>query len=599
MVNMGGYIVSTKTRPKIESLKKYFESKGALLLSKEYINNRTPLYFKCSICSSEHKILYDQIQRGANPNLLCSSCLKQQKYKTLSYKEIVREMEKTGAKVLTPPPINTHVRVDFKCSNCGEPHYIRYGDFRRGRNPNLLCPKCSRRRNANFHKAMQKPFKEERLLKWREEFRAKGSELLTSSYENNASYLEFKCSKCGNLHKIQISNYISGINPELLCSECLRGRILNPTGNFAKRKLIDSYWFNLVKDFFNIPKESRVIYSSHHIKPYSQYPELQTSILNGFPLTREEHYSNYKFYHNSDLGKEIINWDLSARLPYQNYKDFKYLDFNSVIFSEIIIDGNYNSRTLLDRKREYHSKGILYIPIFFEEVSYYKKSFIIYSMLRNRLAKSLGLDVYKYTGQSFTRYNTRKLEVKELSLKEERDFFNDTHIQGFVGSKVAYGLISEGKIVAAMSFGSPRSHKYVGTNNFELLRFSCSLNSSVPGAASKLFKHFIKMFDPNLIISYCDLRFSSLNPEETIYPKLGFNFEGITKPNYKYGHPEYNRLFSRQSFQKWKLEKKLEIYDASLSETQNMINNGYYKLYDCGNFKFVWTKDAKVNRNFL
>ena len=134
-----------------------------------------------------------------------------------------------------------------------------------------------------------------------------------------------------------------------------------------------------------------------------------------------------------------------------------------------------------------------------------------------------------------------------------------------------------------MSFGKSRFNK---NYEYELLRFSNKLNSFVAGGAQKLFKHSLEIIKPNSLISYCDVRFSSINPEETVYPKLGFEYISYSKPSYKYIDPETNRLYSRMQFQKHKLETKLKDFDASLSETENMFNNGYIKQYDCGNFVF-------------
>jgi hypothetical protein len=41
-------------------------------------------------------------------------------------------------------------------------------------------------------------------------------------------------------------------------------------------------------------------------------------------------------------------------------------------------------------------------------------------------------------------------------------------------------------------------------------------------------------------------------------------------------------------FQKHKLSKKLSIFDANKTEWDNMIVNGYDRIWDCGNRKFVW-----------
>ena len=151
--------------------------------------------------------------------------------------------------------------------------------------------------------------------------------------------------------------------------------------------------------------------------------------------------------------------------------------------------------------------------------------------------------------------------------------------------KKLFGLFDKEELVSCMSFGKSRFNK---NYEWELLRFSNKLNSQVVGGASKLFKHFIKIYHPKSIVSYCDIRFSSLNPKDTVYPKLGFKYSHTSKPNYRYLDTKVNRLFSRIQFQKHKLQEKLPIFNPELSETQNMINNGYIKVYDCGNFVFTW-----------
>jgi hypothetical protein len=52
-----------------------------------------------------------------------------------------------------------------------------------------------------------------------------------------------------------------------------------------------------------------------------------------------------------------------------------------------------------------------------------------------------------------------------------------------------------------------------------------------------------------------------------------------------------NILYSRNQFQKHKLKKyylegKLSSFDNNLTETQNMFNNNYRKIYDYGNMIF-------------
>lgn len=60
----------------------------------------------------------------------------------------------------------------------------------------------------------------------------------------------------------------------------------------------------------------------------------------------------------------------------------------------------------------------------------------------------------------------------------------------------------------------------------------------------------------------------------------------MSKPSYFYikGYNRYNRL----EYQKHKLAKKLETFDPSKTEKENMLNNGFGIIYDCGTLKMKW-----------
>ena len=46
-------------------------------------------------------------------------------------------------------------------------------------------------------------------------------------------------------------------------------------------------------------------------------------------------------------------------------------------------------------------------------------------------------------------------------------------------------------------------------------------------------------------------------------------------------------LYTRDRFQKHKLKDLLETFDERLTEEENMLENDYRKIYDCGNLVFV------------
>lgn len=172
----------------------------------------------------------------------------------------------------------------------------------------------------------------------------------------------------------------------------------------------------------------------------------------------------------------------------------------------------------------------------------------------------------------------RKCSVKELSSKDCRQFLLESHIQGPVNAKVNLGLFYDNVLVSLMTFGKTRfSKKY----EWEMLRFCNKLGYHVPGAASKLLKYFEKTYQPKSLVSYADRRWS----QGKLYKALGFQLDHVSKPDYWYF--KNGILESRIKYQKHKLKNLLEKFDENLSEVQNMIANGYSRIFDCGNLVFV------------
>ena len=175
----------------------------------------------------------------------------------------------------------------------------------------------------------------------------------------------------------------------------------------------------------------------------------------------------------------------------------------------------------------------------------------------------------------------RKCIIKELKSQETKEFLDYNHIQGYISSKVNLGLYFEDELVSVMTFSKPRFNK---NYEYELIRFCSKRNTSVIGGASKLWKYFVTKYNPKSVISYANRRFS--NGE--IYSKLGFELIGKTEPNYFYFKMSTTQLYSRVKFQKHKLSKLLDNFNPELSETENMFNNNYRRIFDCGNLKYLY-----------
>jgi hypothetical protein len=209
------------------------------------------------------------------------------------------------------------------------------------------------------------------------------------------------------------------------------------------------------------------------------------------------------------------------------------------------------------------SKGIMLIHIFEDEWMFKKD--IIKSLLVSKL------NLIKST------FFARKCKIQELSNEQFNGFCLQNHLQGKRNSKVKIGLFYNDELVCCMGFSKHYAYEW------ELTRFCNKLNVNVVGGASKLLKYFLLTYNPASILSFCDIRFSSGN----LYEKLGFTYYGTTKPNYRY--IKGLTSLSRYKCQKHNLNKLLSNYDSALSEPQNMFNNGYRRLWDCGNIKYILT----------
>jgi len=179
-----------------------------------------------------------------------------------------------------------------------------------------------------------------------------------------------------------------------------------------------------------------------------------------------------------------------------------------------------------------------------------------------------------------TKIGARKCSVKEVPTQEARDFINENHLQGYNNASVKIGLYYSGQLYSIMTFGKSRFNKKY---DYELIRFCTKKGYTVQGGGSKLLSYFERTFAPKSLISYANRRWSQGN----FYVKAGFDFIENTPPNYFYFKENSLELKSRNQFQKHKLKGILKDFYPELTETQNMFNNNYRKIYDSGNKVFI------------
>jgi len=213
-----------------------------------------------------------------------------------------------------------------------------------------------------------------------------------------------------------------------------------------------------------------------------------------------------------------------------------------------------------DKMIKTNQQGYRLITIFEDE--WVNKQHIVKSRLENILGKSEKL-------------YARKLSVKLVTGSQAREFLNNTHIQGYCSASINIALCDDTGIVALMSFGKPRYNK---TYEYEIIRYA-SLGTVV-GGASKLFRHFIRMYAPSSVISYCDMRWGT----GELYSAIGMTFLKSTQQGYCYTN--FTTRLHRSNFTKSKL---LENPDAvGNTEEELAASIKWYRIGDCGNNLYVW-----------
>ena len=178
----------------------------------------------------------------------------------------------------------------------------------------------------------------------------------------------------------------------------------------------------------------------------------------------------------------------------------------------------------------------------------------------------------------------RNCRTSLIDTKTAKDFLSKNHLQGADTHRIAYGLMDKNdQLVALLTMAMPSISGGDSNCEWNVSRYCVLQGHSVVGGFQKLFKQFLKDYTPNSVLTYADLRWSS----GELYIKSGFEFVHNTAPNYWYFKTD-NKRYHRYNFRKSLLKRKLECYDDSMTEYQNMAAHGWQRVWDCGNAKFIW-----------
>lgn len=182
----------------------------------------------------------------------------------------------------------------------------------------------------------------------------------------------------------------------------------------------------------------------------------------------------------------------------------------------------------------------------------------------------------------------RKCELKEIEQRDANIFLKRYHLQGGAKmQKVCLGLYLEGDLVEVMTFGPPRFNKKF---EWELIRLCTKTGIRVLGGSQRLWKYFLKTYNPNSVISYCDRsKFSG-----KIYGDLGFILRAAGMPSRHWYSPELGKHVTDNGLRLRGFDLLLgNLYGKFGKGTINddlMREHGFVEIWDAGQAVWVWNK---------
>ena len=239
------------------------------------------------------------------------------------------------------------------------------------------------------------------------------------------------------------------------------------------------------------------------------------------------------------------------------------IEFNG-IFHHSEIGGTTSRDYHLNKLEKCLIKGMKLFHIFEDDWKWHKKE------IKSELKKMLGFSKFVI--------DSNKCEVRQIDIDLKKKFLNKYHLHENDQSSICLGVFYKNRLIAVMTFcKSKRANDNKLENEYEILRFSTINNFNIIDAQKPLLTYFENNWKPTKVHVNIDRHWDINNR----YVELGFNFIRTSSPNYWYVARK-GRKEHRMYYQKHMLQEKLEKFDPELTEWENMVKNGYDRIWDCG-----------------
>jgi hypothetical protein len=165
--------------------------------------------------------------------------------------------------------------------------------------------------------------------------------------------------------------------------------------------------------------------------------------------------------------------------------------------------------------------------------------------------------------------DARNCAIRKVEHSILKTFLAENHLMGPMIS-TGFGLYYQNQLVSVISVKKiEKDNKII----LEISRFCTLINTKVRGGFSRLLQHVEQLYDPDCIVSFCDLRYGtgkvySNNQFELISTTLGWQWT------------DYKNVFNR-------LQCRANMDDRGLSQEQHATELGWHKIFDAGQAKYV------------
>lgn len=487
----------------------------------------------------------------------------------ITFQKVIEEFSSFGIKVLDDGSNYTKVtsKLKLECPSCKKEFFFSL--FKIRYKQNKVCESCSRKNPRKLIKA-------EEAIK---EIKSYGGDIIDPPNDWTIDIiLTFKCSDCYSTYKRTWKEQQNHNKKcRVKCKSCginERNKANGKKGLLSLHQITESsgitllsddkYYLENKKSIFKCKQCNESFERAHKYLNRESYPnrtDLCSKCSGGRKTSiQEEEVGDFI----KSLGEQIISNDrkvLSGKeidilLPERKLG----IEINGLHFHSEFSGGkdkNYH----LHKRDEALKSGIKLLQFWDFEVIHKKE--LVFGMIKNQLGYS-------------KKIGARKTKIKENKAKDVRKFFEENHLAGFANGSSYIGLYIGDELLSCLILGNSRSSKEI-----EIIRFATKIGYNVVGGFSKIVNYILKNKNIESLISFADKRIST----GELYIKSGWREVSNTSPCYWY-FKDKKELYHRSNFMKSKLSKKLKSFDESKTEWENMLENGYDRVFDCGNIKY-------------